>query len=258
MNYTANNFCQFQHLLRRNNCLPLKAIAGGKGNDGRGPRQALADGRQLTRRTFPDGQEQRTGLFGEERMSKPFPPVRKTDRDITHLRMDFRRIGLSIASRSKDHMWEEREWMGYEEQTESWAYLQPHQVQSLQVKIFSLYWIVSNHLIALSLWLNTVLERSCPKDWRQSYHCCNKPHKMPRSLIPWFKETSIFSAADEDITLHTLLLHPLTLCWDGSHGSQTTTKAANIGVHYLQTCSMSGQNCTHLKNNKALGSPVWL
>lgn len=125
-------------------------------------------------------------------------------------------------------------------------------------KYFSLYWIVSNHLIALSLWLNTVLERSCPKDWRQSHHFCNKPHKMLRFLIPWFKKTSISSAADEGISLHELLLHPLTLCWDGSHGSQTTMKAANISVHYLQTWSMSGQNCTQLKNSKTLGSPVWL
>lgn len=43
-------------------------------------------------------------LGGEERMRKPFPPIRKSDGDITHLRMDFGRIGLSIGSRSKDHM----------------------------------------------------------------------------------------------------------------------------------------------------------
>lgn len=104
MNYTANNFCQFQHLLRRNNYLPLKAIAGGKGNDERGHGQAL-DRRKATNLEYIclwPGTAHRLG--GEERMRKPFPPIQKTDGDITHLRMDFRRMGLSIGSRRKDHM----------------------------------------------------------------------------------------------------------------------------------------------------------
>lgn len=104
MNYTANNFCQFQHLLRRNNYLPLKAIAGGKGNDDRGPRQALSRRKAANLENISRWPGTAHRLVGEERTRKPFPPVRKTNRDITHLRMDFRRVGLSIASRNKGHM----------------------------------------------------------------------------------------------------------------------------------------------------------